>query len=544
MAMSDLPVPQRTFPRLLADKAARNGAKPFILFEDRQVSYAELDLRSNRVANGLAQLGVKRGDHVAFLLNNCPEVLLVYFGLFKLGAVVVPLNVAAKGELLVYFLEQSDATMLIAEAGLIERYRDVQHRLPRIRRLVVLREDGTSDDLSGSLAKAIPIPVSDYRELEQASPTPPGIDVRFCDLGYLSYTSGTTGPSKGSMATHAHAITQGIEQVQAYGYHADDVLYTCLPLSHGNAFLCCCMPALAADATIAIGRRFSASNFWTDIRRHRATQFNLLGAMSNILWSQPERADDADNTVRQCMVVPVPTSFYEGFERRFGLTITSLYGLTDFGLITYKGPQTPAAKRAAGGRVRPEVEVRIVDDDDMLLGPGEVGEIVVRARDPWFSPLGYYNMQAATLEAWRNLWFHTGDRGVLDADGWLTFVDRKKDAIRRRGQNISSFEVEQMILRHAAVQDVAAFPVTSELSEDEVMVAVVVRPDRQLDAPALIEHCQVNMAYYMVPRYVEFRSDLPRNASEKVMKYQLRSDAEGRISTIWDREKAGIIVRR
>lgn len=542
--MNDLPIAQRAFPLLLARKAAQNGAKPFILFEDRQISYADFDLLTNRVANGLAKLGVKRGDHVAFLLNNSPEVLLVYFGLFKLGAIVVPLNVAAKGELLVYFLEQSDATLLIADAGLVERFLDVQDRLPLIRHLVVLADGGAGAELAGGTAQASRVPVSDFRELEQATPVPPGVDVRFCDVGYLSYTSGTTGPSKGSMATHAHAITQGLDQVRAYGYRADDILFTCLPLSHGNAFLCCCMPALAADATIAIGRRFSATNFWHDVRRHRATQFNLLGAMANILWSQPVRDDDAANTVRQCMAVPVPGPFYEGFEKRFGLTLTSLYGLTDFGLITYKGLEAPPAKRLTGGPVRPEVDVRIVDDDDMPLGVGEVGEIVVRARDPWFNPLGYYNMRQATLEAWRNLWFHTGDRGVLDADGWLTFVDRKKDAIRRRGQNISSFEVEQMILRHPAVQDVAAFPVASELSEDEVMVSVVIRPDRQLDEAALIEHCQVNMAYYMVPRYVEFRPDLPRNASEKVMKYQLRADAEMQLTSVWDREKAGIKIRR
>lgn len=541
---NDIPISQRTFPHVLADKAARNGTKPFIVFEDRQVSYAELDTLSNRVANGFAALGVKRGDHVAFLLNNSPEVLLVYFGLFKLGAVVVPLNVAAKGELLVYFLEQSDATMLVADADLVERYGEIQHRLPRVRHLVVVGEKAPTDGATRAGATPIEIPVSAYRDIETSPATPPGIDVRFCDLGYLSYTSGTTGPSKGSMATHAHAITQGLDQVRAYGYRDDDVLYTCLPLSHGNAFLCCCMPALMADATIAIGRRFSASNFWADVRRHRATQFNLLGAMANILWSQPERPDDADNTVRQCMAVPVPTAFYEGFERRFGLTITSLYGLTDYGLITYKGPDAPPSKRATGGPVRPEVEVRIVDDDDMPLATGETGEIVVRARDPWFAPLGYYNMKDATLEAWRNLWFHTGDRGFLDADGWITFVDRKKDAIRRRGQNISSFEVEQMILRHPAIEDVAAFPLTSEMSEDEVMVSVVLRAGQTLDVVALIEHCAANMAYYMVPRYVEFRAELPRNASEKVMKYQLRSDAENRIGTLWDREKAGIVVRR
>jgi crotonobetaine/carnitine-CoA ligase len=542
--MRDLPIPQRTFQRLLAAKAASNGDKTFILYDDRRISYAELDLITNRVANGFARLGVKRGDHVAFLLNNSPEVLLVYFGLFKLGAVVVPLNVAARGELLVYFLAQSDATMLVADAGLVERYSNVQERLPRIRHLVILGDASQEAGAFAAAASGVKIPVSDYRELERAPSEPPGVEVRFCDLGYLSYTSGTTGPSKGSMATHAHAITQGIDQREAFGYRPDDILYTCLPLSHGNAFLCCCMPALAADASIAIGRRFSASNFWADIRRYRATQFNLLGAMANILWSQPQRPEDVDNSVRQCMAVPVPTSFYEGFERRFGLTMTSLYGLTDFGLITYKRTDAPPAKRFTGGRVRPEVEVRIVDDDDMPVAPGEVGEIVLRARDPWFSPLGYYNMQDATLEAWRNLWFHTGDRGTLDGDGWLTFVDRKKDAIRRRGQNISSFEVEQMILRHEAVVDVAAFPVSSEMSEDEVMVCVVVKPGSTLDEPTLIEHCQSNMSYYMVPRYVAFRPDLPRNASEKVMKYQLRSEAEAQLATLWDREKAGIKLRR
>ncbi|MGI9477637.1 MAG: AMP-binding protein [Hyphomicrobiaceae bacterium] len=543
--MEELPIPQRTFPHVLAEKASRNGAKPFILFEDRSCSYQDFDAITNRVANGFTKHGVQSGEHVAFLLTNCPEILFIYCGLFKMGGVAVPVNVAAKGELLVYFLEQSDATLLVADAALVDRFLEVQDRLPRIRGLVVLADDTeAAPDLVKRAGARSRVPVYDYHELEQGSPEAPDGSTRFCDVGYLSYTSGTTGPSKGSMATHAHAITQGIDQVRAYGYRDDDILYTCLPLSHGNAFLCCFMPALMADATIAIGRRFSARNFWDDVRRYKATQFNLLGAMANILWSQPEHEADRENSVRQCMAVPVPTSFYEGFEKRFGLTLTSLYGLTDFGLLTYRGPEALPAKRESGGPVRPEIEVRIVDDDDLPLETGQVGEITVRARDPWFSPLGYYNMKDETLEAWRNLWFHTGDRGFLDDDGWITFVDRKKDAIRRRGQNISSFEVEQMILRHPAIEDVAAFPVTSEMSEDEVMVSVVVRPNFNLDAPTLIEHCQQNMAYYMVPRYVEFRSNLPRNASEKVMKYQLRDEAEARRNELWDRENEGIVIRR
>jgi crotonobetaine/carnitine-CoA ligase len=541
MVADILPIRQRSLPELAARQAERWGAKPFMLFGERRVSFAEFDEMSSRVANGFARLGVKQGDHVAFLLTNSPEEIFVYFGLFKLGAVAVPINAAAKGELLVYYLEQSDATMLVAEVGLAERFLEVQQRLPRIRGLVGFDEAGP---LTCELAPRARVPVTDYRELERAPATKPEGLVRFCDLAYLSYTSGTTGPSKGNMASHAHAITQAYEQIDAYGYTSDDVLYTCLPLSHGNAFLCCCLPALAAGASVAISRRFSASAFWDEVRRYGATQFNLLGAMANILWAQPERPDDADNRVRQCMAVPVPNAFYEGFEKRFGLTITSLYGLTDCGLLAFKGPDAPREKRDSAGPVRPGIELRVVDDDDLPLPPGEVGELVVRPREPWFSPLGYYNMPDATLEAWRNLWFHTGDRGYLDEDGWIYFVDRKKDAIRRRGQNISSFEVEQMILRHPAIQDVAAYAVASEMSEDEVMVSVVVRADHALTPEALIEHCQVNMAYYMVPRYVEFRPDLPRNASEKVMKYKLREEAEARLGELWDREKAGIEIRR
>ena len=541
MALEVLPIRERSFPLLAARQGKRWGEKPFILFGERRVSFAEFEAMSSRVANGFARLGVKKGDHVAFLMTNCPEELFVYFGLFKLGAVAVPVNAAAKGELLVYYLEQSDATLLVAEIGLAERYVEVQERLPRIRGLVAYDEAGP---LAGELARRVRVPVADYRTLEDAPASAPDAEVRFCDLAYLSYTSGTTGPSKGNMASHAHAITQAYEQIAAYGYTSDDVLYTCLPLSHGNAFLCCCLPALAAGASLAISRRFSASGFWDEVRRYGATQFNLLGAMANILWAQPERPNDADTKVRQCMAVPVPNAFYEGFEKRFGLTLTSLYGLTDCGLLAFKGPDAPRDKLDSAGPVRPEVELRVVDDDDMPLPPGQVGEFVARPRDPWFSPLGYYNMPHETLEAWRNLWFHTGDRGYLDADGWIYFVDRKKDAIRRRGQNISSFEVEQMILRHPAIQDVAAYAVASEMSEDEVMVSVVVRADHALDEAALVEHCQQNMAYYMVPRYVEFRADLPRNASEKVMKYKLREEAEARMSELWDREKAGIEVRR
>jgi len=533
--MTDYPIQERTFDRLLLDKAAKNGERTFLLFEGRRTSYAGLERITRIMANRFRELGVRAGDHVATLMNNCPELLFTYLALVRLGAVAVPVNTASRGEILVYYLEQSRSTMLVAEQPLVDRFAAVRARAPGVKRLIVFDEFA---------AGGWPEDALDFGSLLEGSDAAFDSPVRFCDLSHISYTSGTTGPSKGNMATHAHTIAQGKMVAEAFGFGADDVLYTCLPLLHGNALLACVVPALVSDAAVALSRRFSASAFWKEVRGYQATQFNLLGAMVNIVWSQPPSPSDRDHRVRQCMAVPIPTDFYDAFERRFGLTFTACYALSDFGFAALKGPEAPREKIGAAGAPAPGMEIRIVDDDDMPLPPGEVGEIVLRSHEPWFAPLGYFDMPEASWMTWRGLWFHTGDRGYLDADGWLYFVDRKKDAIRRRGQNISSYEVEQIVLRHPAVQDVAAYAVKSEMSEDEVMATVVLRPGERLDERGLIAFCQENMAYFMVPRYVEFREDMPRTASEKVQKYKLREEAEARLGELWDREKAGIKLRK
>ena len=539
--MFDRPITERTLDRLVRDQAERLGGRPYLLFEDREYSFADIERLSRRIANGLVGLGVAKGSHVAMLFNNCPEQLLIYLAIVRLGAVAVPVNAAARGDLMVYFLTQSDATLLLAEPSLAERWVAVQDRTPDIRALVLFDEFGTAGDLAARAA----VPVHDFADLLAASDAPlPEGAARFNDLSHISYTSGTTGPSKGNMATHVHAINLSIVQIDAYGYTDVDVLYTCLPLSHGNALMCCALPALIAGARVAVSRRFSASSFWQDVHRFGVTQFNLLGAMVNIIWSQPPGPLDRGHKVRQAMVVPVPADIHDAFEERYGLTITSLYALTDFGMATIRGPGVPADRKASSGRAVPGVQVRVVDDDDFELPAGEVGEVVLRADDPWTAPLGYYRMPEATWGAWRNLWFHTGDRGWFDADGWFYFVDRKKDAIRRRGQNISSWEIEQALLRHPAIADCAAYAVKSEMSEDEVMVSVELRPGAALDEAALIAFSAEAMPYYMVPRYVEFRQSLPRTESEKVQKYKLRAEAEARMADLWDREKAGIKVTR
>lgn len=535
--MLDLPLHERTLGTLLAVQARSHAERPCLLFEGARFTYGEADRLANRLANGLLAVGIQAGDHVALLLDNKPEIVWLHFALARIGAVPVPINTAAKGELLSYYLQNSDSCAVVLDAALLPRLLAVQEDCKALRLGVVVSEPG------GPTREVAPLPLIDYAELLSETAEAPDAAIRFSDLAHIFYTSGTTGPSKGCMVAHATAIGISTKYVSTFGYTSRDILYTCLPLFHGNAFNCTLLPALLCGATVALSRRFSASRFWSEIRHSGATQFTLLSAMTTILWKRPESPEDRDHSARLCQVVPVP-EFFHAFERRFGVKLTSLYSLSDFGLGAMLPPDHPPEKWRSAGRVQSDVAVAILDDDDLPLPPGEVGEICLRNLEPWICRQGYYGMPEAFLKACRNLWFHSGDRGYLDADGYLYFVDRKKDAIRRRGENVSAYEVEQIIARHPAVLEVAAYPVRSELSEDEVMVSVVLRKDEALEAAALVGFCAENMAYFMVPRYVEFVEALPKTMTEKVEKYRLRQSAEARLDRIWDRERAGVAVAR
>jgi carnitine-CoA ligase len=534
-----LPLVERTIPALLARRAREAAGRTCLIFEGRRYSYGEVEALTNRVANGLRAAGIERGAHVAVLLENAPEALWVYLALGKLGAVGVPINTAAKESLLARNLNHSESVALVVQASLLERFASVQEECATVRRLVLVDMEG---DAARDLARACGLPVCGWDSIVAASDQAPDVDVRCSDPFLLMYTSGTTGPSKASISPHAYAVTYGLQRAETFGYLESDVLFTGLPLFHGNALIGTCFSALVAGAAIALTRRFSVSRFWAEVRETGATQVNLLGVMGNFLWNQPPAADDRNHQLRQCTMVPMPP-FASEFEQRFGMRMTSVYALSDYGMGTLLGPDHPPDKKRSAGLPAPGVEVAVLDDDDLPLPAGQAGEIALRAREPWTTSQGYWNMPEATVAARRNLWFHTGDRGYLDKDGYLFFVDRKKDAIRRRGENISSWEIEQILQAHPAIAEVAAYPVRAQ-SEDEVMVSVVLRPGIALDAAGLVAYCQQHMAYYMVPRYVDFVAALPRTLTEKVEKYRLRADAEERLSQVWDREKAGIVVRR
>ena len=539
--MRDYELHERTMGRILAEKAERIPDKTFLLWEGRSWTYAALEQMTNRYANGLRALGIGHGDHVAVMLPNCPEFFWVCWGLGKIGAVAVPINTAAKGDMLRYFIDQSDASCVVVDDEWVARLAAVQPQLAKVGRYVYRGEQAPAAcGLDASSA-----PVHALAQLESTDASRPALDaVSYDDVHLIMYTSGTTGPSKGVMCPHSQGHAVGRALTIDFGYRPDDVLYTCLPLFHGNAIWYTCYAALWADATIALAPRFSSTRFWDEIRASGATQFNTLGAMTNIIWQLPPGPHERDHKLRLCMTVPVPKEIYHEMQARYGVTLTSVFAMTENFAMTRFTPDDPPSKAGSAGRTRGACELRIVDDDERDLPAGEVGEIWMRPLQPGAMMKGYYKMPDATAREFVDGWFKTGDRGRLDADGYLYFVDRKKEAIRRRGENISAYEVELILSRHPAILEVAAIPVASEMSEDDVMVYVVRKPGHALTHAEVVRFANEHMSYFMVPRFVEFTDALPKTASEKLEKYKLKQDAQARRDALWDREREGIVIKR
>jgi crotonobetaine/carnitine-CoA ligase len=523
-------ITELTIGHVVAEKARQLGDQEFLHYlpDGRKFSFRDLHIQSNKLANGLLRAGIKPGSHVAVMMENCPEQLLLFFALGKIGAVTVPINTAARGQLFLHYLIHSDVTAFIAESAFRPHFDEIRDGAPAIATVITI-DSGAID--------------GEFQSLLSAPDTHPEVTVKFSDLAFLLFTSGTTGPSKAIMFTHAYALLYGIDQVENYGYRSTDIVHVCLPYFHANGLLSNTYGPLVIGAKVALSRRFSASNFWKEVRESGATALSLLGSLANILWSQAPAADDADNAVRQAVIAPLPANA-RAFEKRFGLRFISTYGLTDYGLGAIFTLDDPPSKLGSAGRPRKGMKIGIVDENDMPVPPGEVGEIVMRSEYPWNTSPGYYKNPEATLASRRNFWFHTGDRGYFDEDGYLFFADRKKDAIRRRGENISAFEVEQVISTHPSVGEAAVFALSSPLGEDEVAAAVIPIAGTMVTEVELIKHCQGNMSYFMVPRYIRFVSDLPRSGTHKVEKYKLRQKAEADRDLYWDREKAGVVVKR
>jgi crotonobetaine/carnitine-CoA ligase len=534
--IKEYPFSQQTLGQILEDKAGMYGDKAFLQYEEgREVTYREVNEITNRIANGLRRLGLKKGDKLATLLPNCLEGIFLWFGIVKAGMIEVPINTANKGDFLSHIINTSDSKTLVIDRQLIDRLKFIENDLTKLEKMVVVTRASMAEEMPELKFKAL-----DYNELTNSSSERVKVDVRANEPQQIIYTSGTTGSAKAVLQCHAHIYHSALEYIEVSRSTPDDILFTCLPTFHANARILCIYPAMLLGTKVAIYERFSASRFWDWIRKSKATIFNSLGAMANFIYNQPRKPGDADNPVRVCMAYPMPTEIYEDFEKRFNLKVVEGYGLTELAIITYNPWDAPRV--GSCGKATKSFEVAIVDDNDFPVPAGTVGEIVARPKVPWIAALGYYNMPEKTVELLRNCFYHSGDAGHLDEDGYLYFVDRIKDYIRRRGENISSFEVERSVNAHAKVAESAAIGVKSELAEDEVKIVVVLKKGEKLSPEELIAFCEPRMPYFAVPRYVEFVESLPKTPTDRVQKNKLR---EGGITkNTWDREKAGYKIKR
>jgi carnitine-CoA ligase len=526
-ALRGLPLRQQTLPALLERQATTFGEKPLLRVGDIERSFIDVRNAAARAAGTLMAAGIGPGDRVALMCENRIELLDLMLGCAWRGAVAVPLNTALRGAQLAHQVTNSGARGLAMDSGLIWTLGYVD-RPPTLEFVWAL--DGPP-----------PSTPPDYAIADPPDPASPvaSASVGPGDTAAILYTSGTTGLSKGVCCPQAQFYWWGILVGEMLDISESDILYTCLPLFHTNA-LNAFVQALVAGATFHLGPRFSASRFWPRLTDSGATVTYLLGAMVNILLSRPPGNDDRKHIVRRALAPATPAPAFETFRSRFGIQLVEGYGSTETNCPI--GVSWHRQRPGWMGQVRDGFEARVVNGDDEDVGDGESGELVLRHRPAFAFATGYFAMPEKTVEASRNLWFHTGDRVVRDADGWFRFTDRLTDSIRRRGENISSFEVEQVVLSHPDVDAVAVFPVASELGEDEVAAAVIVRNSASADHESIVRWCEPRLAYFAIPRFIRFVQELPLTASGKVRKSALRE--EGVTAETWDRETAGVVLTR
>ena len=539
---------------VIRHKAETVGDKVFLTFIrdfdkgiDENYTYKDMHLLSNRLGNGLFKLGIKKGDGVALMEINSPELLFTVFAAFKMGTYSVMVNIALRGEGLKYVLDHSDAKAIIIHWTFLEAFLEIKNQLPAIKHVIVDINEAPVDF-------KLPKGTISFQEVMQASDDEIEIELNGDDLCMLMYTAGTTGLPKAIMFWQGKLIggmnVQTLVNIaQVFGSGPDDVLYTSLPLFHANALYLTSLPAFFSEKPLILAKRFSASRHWDICRKYGITFFNSLGAMIPILMKQPEKTNDKEHKVRNVFSAACPKEVWVAFEERFGVEILEFYAASDgggFSLGNYLREDIPVGSM---GKPPFGVVAEIMNDNGMILQETEqIGELVFLVTESEFKQreVKYYKDESSSKNLIREgkdgqKWFHTGDLAYKDKDGWFFFVDRKKDSIRRRGENIASYSIEKIINLNNKILEAAAYGIKSELGEDEVMVSIVLKPGETMTPEELLEFCQGKMANFMIPRYIDFVDKLPKNEVHRILKRILKEC--GVTESTYDREKAGYVLK-
>ena len=510
-----------TFHELLRTGFQQFGASTAILFEDQTLSYEELLTRSERVACGLQSLGITHADNVAIVMENSVECILAWLASSVVGCTEVPINPQYRSELLRYLLHDSGVTVVICDGDYLRQVIEIADRLPALRMLIV----------NGAVNESAPgnITCSGFEACAQARADPPV--VTNAAERVILYTSGTTGPSKGVIHTQRSCLRLGRYNAEVLEYDSSDRLLNFFPLYHQNARYTGIIPALSVGASIRLERSFSSSAFWRTCDADGTTAFNYLGSVLRLIHNvTPAERVAGTHTLKKAFGAGAPPMIWEQFEQRLGVTLVETYGLSEAPMATINsggaGRRSPIG---SAGRASELFEVAIVNQQDEILESDEIGEIVVRPRCPDSMMLGYHNKDAATVLAYRNLWFHSGDRGRLSPEGDLYFEERSKDSIRRLGENISAWEVESVLDRHPDVAESAVYGIPSVDSDQEVIAALVLR-STSADLRSILDFAKGHLPRYAVPTQFKILPRLPRTPTEKVRKAELR--AAGRIGCI------------
>ena len=529
---------------LVRRQAEAHGEREFMAFEHgTSLTFAGFERDSDAIARNLASLGVRQGDRVLVLVKNRIEFMILMVATMKLGAVFVPINTELKGAFLQHQMRNSEPKAVFCDSSLAPAFDGIEGGEGELA-AVVFVAGGPPEKVPAILAGATVMSYEDFAAL-------PGEDgdvfaeVKPEDIACIMYTSGTTGPSKGVLMPHAHLYLFAWVAVDSLAMTVDDVYYVSMPVFHINALGLQVLGSLLAGSRVYCVERFSPNRWLEDVRASGATLTNALGVMPEFIWRTEVREDDHDNKLRKIMAVPVANEWGAAFEQRFGVSIMQGFGMTECNIPCATRDDDPLEVGVAGHVQEDFFELRIVDPDtDQEVPRNQVGEIVVRPKEPSCFMQGYFRMPEKTVEAWRNLWFHTGDAGRQTEEGLVYFIDRLKDCIRRRGENISSFEVEQVLNEHPDVSESAVVGIKVEGAggEEEVKACIVTEGGNEVDNVALLDYCAENMPRFAVPRYIEAFEGLSKTATGKIQKEDLRK--AGVTDRTWDRETVGYTIAR